>query len=79
MYEKREDIPYRLVEELKFLNEVYPEIYLELVLVQGHFDPETVHNLSKRFRVPLNYMFMGHPGEDFPYSLEEFGGVRLII
>jgi amino acid transporter len=79
VYEKREDIPKRLVEDLKFLDEVYPEIHIELVFVHGHFDPETVHNLSKRFKVPLNYMFMGHPGKDFPYSLEEFGGVRLII
>ena len=42
-------------------------------------DPATVEEISKRFQVPFNYMFMGHPSGHFPYRLEEFRGVRLIV
>lgn len=27
----------------------------------------------------INFMFIGSPGEDFSYRIEELGGVRLII
>lgn len=68
-----------LKRDLKLLDEVYPEIHIERVLVAGDFDPNTIQEISKRYRVPQNYMFIGHPSQNFPYRLEELGGVRLIV
>ena len=79
VYKNREDVPEHLKRNLKLLDEVYPEIRIELVLAQGNFDPQTIQEISKRYRVPQNYMFIGHPSQNFPYRLEELGGVRLIV
>jgi hypothetical protein len=79
VYKNRKDVPEHLQRNLEFLDEVYPEIRIELVLAQGIFDPETIREISERYRIPQNYMFIGHPSKSFPYRLEELGGVRLIV
>jgi len=79
VYKNRKDVPEHLKRNLKLLDEVYPEIRIELVLAEGIFDPETILDISRRYRVPQNYMFIGHPSKSFPYRLEELGGVRLIV
>jgi amino acid transporter len=79
VYKNRGDVPEHLKRDLKLLDEVYPEIHIELVLVAGNFDPNTIQEISKRYRIPQNYMFIGHPSQNFPYRLEELGGVRLIV
>ncbi|MEJ2108451.1 MAG: APC family permease [Acidobacteriota bacterium] len=79
VYRNRKDVPEHLKRNLELLDEVYPEIRIELVLMQGTFDPETIQEISQRYRVPQNYMFIGHPSKSFPYRLEELGGVRLIV
>jgi amino acid transporter len=79
VYKNREEVPEHLKRNLKLLDEVYPEIRIELVLAQGNFDPQTIQEISQRYRVPQNYMFIGHPSQNFPYRLEELGGVRLIV
>ena len=65
--------------DLKFLNQAYPEIKIEFVVERGSFGPELLRELSARWRIPLNFMFIGSPGDKFPHSLSELGGVRLII
>ncbi len=77
--EDRREVPERLERDLRILDEVYPEIRIELVLLQGRFDPQSIREVSRRYRIPQNYMFIGHPGRDFPYPIEELGGVRLIV
>jgi amino acid transporter len=79
VYKNRKDVPEHLERNLKLLDEVYPEIRIEMVLAHGNFDPKTIQEISKRYRVPQNYMFIGHPSQNFPYRLEELGGVRLIV
>ncbi len=79
VYNRQVDVPKRLEQDLKLLDEVYPEIRIELVLIKGTFDPATIQKISDRFRIPQNYMFIGHPSENFPYRLEDLGGVRLIV
>jgi amino acid transporter len=79
IYKNRKDVPEHLKQNLKLLDEVYPEIHIELVLAQGDFNPNTIQEISKRYRIPQNYMFIGHPSKSFPYRLEELGGVRLIV
>jgi amino acid transporter len=66
--------------EIEFLDKEYPEIDVELVEIDGEeFSPELVQKLSKEWKIPINFMFIGSPGDRFPYKIEEFGGLRLII
>jgi len=48
-------------------------------LGDGEFGPELIQQLSSKWRIPKNFMFIGSPGDHFPYRLEDLGGVRLII
>ena len=79
VYEKKTDIPKKLAKDLEFLDEAYPEIDIEYVEVEGEFGPELIQQLSSKWRIPKNFMFIGSPGDHFPYRLEELGGARLII
>ncbi len=79
VYTDRKEIPSRLEQDLAFLDEAYTEIDIEYVEVEGEFGPALIDKLSKRWRIPKNFMFIGSPGDHFPYRLEELGGVRLII
>jgi len=79
IFNSKDKIPKRLKPDLKLLDEVYPEIKIELILRKGEFTPETVDQLSKEYKVAKNYMFIGAPGQKFPHNIEEFGGVRIII
>jgi amino acid transporter len=79
VYEKESDIPPQLANDLTFLDEVYPEIEIEFVTVRGTFSPELIERLSRDWRIPKNYMFIGSPTGRFPYRISELGGVRLII
>ena len=65
--------------DLDMLDEAYPNIDIELVVQVGRFGPEIVEELSKKWRIPTNLMFIGSPGTHFLYGLAELGGVRLII
>ncbi|MCB0839450.1 MAG: APC family permease [Bacteroidetes bacterium] len=78
-FKKPEDIPAKLDEEIEFLDREYPEIDVELVKVPGTFCPELIEELSEKWKIPINFMFMGSPSDKFSYRIEEFGGVRLII
>ncbi|WP_430408417.1 APC family permease [Kordia sp.] len=71
--------PENLAEEIDFLDREYPKIDIELVIKKGTFSPDLVNSLSKKWNIPINFMFMGSPSNQFPYKIEEFGGVRLII
>ena len=79
VYERKSDIPKRLEEDLENLDEIYPEIKIELVMIQGEFGPDLIDQISKEYHVPKNYMFIGAPSDRFPYRVAELGGVRLII
>lgn len=71
--------PPRLESDLKFLDEVYPEIDIEFMALEGTFGPDLIETLSQRFKVPRNYMFIGCPGNSFPHNIDDLGGVRLIV
>lgn len=72
-------VPKELPKEIDFLDREYPEIKLDLVIEQGEFGPDLIKELSKKWKIPVNFMFIGSPGNKFPYRIEELGGVRLII
>ena len=68
-----------LKRDIEFLDKEYPEISIEFESLTGKFTPAMVRELSKKWGIPINFMFIGSPGDHFPYRIEELGGVRLII
>lgn len=69
----------QLRRDIEFLNEAYPEITAEFVVVEGRFGPDLIQELSTKWSIPPNFMFIGSPGDGFMYGLADLGGVRLII
>lgn len=72
-------VPPKLKEEIQFLDREYPEVKVDFIVEQGEFSPELIEQLSLKWHIPVNFMFIGSPGDKFPYKVEELGGVRLII
>ncbi|QTE23463.1 APC family permease [Polaribacter cellanae] len=68
-----------LEQEIDFLNREYPDIEIELVKIDGEFNPQLIRELSEKWQIPINFMFIGSLDKKFPYRIEELGGVRLII
>ncbi len=80
LYQDEADIPPKLAEHIRFLDEAYPEIDIEHVILRGEFSPERVAALAKEWNIPMNLMFIGSPsGVSMTHRLEKLGGVRLII
>lgn len=73
------EVPVTLEKDLKFLDQAYPSIDIEFVVQKGKFGPKLLKQLSKEWDIPLNFMFIGSPGDRFPHRLSDLGGVRLII
>ena len=73
------EIPERLRTDLEILDEAYPEIKIDFVVVKDTFSPELIQKLSRDWDIPVNFMFLGSPGDHFLYGLAEMGGVRVII
>jgi hypothetical protein len=68
-----------LIIDLKVLDRAYPEIAIEFIELEGVFGPEIIDELSKKWNIPKNFMFIGSPGDRFSYKVAELGGVRLIM
>jgi hypothetical protein len=68
-----------LKSDIEVLNRAYPEIKIQFIEEEGKFGPEKIEELSKRWGIPINFMFIGAPGEDFPYRIQQLGEVRVII
>ena len=79
VYDDEAKIPPQLAEQLRTLDEIFPEIRIDFVAVRGRFGPDLIDKLSGRLNVPKNYMFIGCPGDRFPHNLADLGGVRLIV
>ncbi|WP_242929123.1 APC family permease [Pontibacter vulgaris] len=74
-----EEPPKRLMHEVEVLDLAYPELVVDFIIIRGHFGPELIQRLSYKWGIPKNFMFIGSPGNRFPYGLQELGGVRLVI
>jgi len=72
-------VPEKLGEEIDFLGREYPEIDIDFIIEKGVFSPKLIKDLSKKWNIPINFMFIGSPTNKFPFKIEELGGVRLII
>ncbi|RVT98417.1 APC family permease [Mucilaginibacter limnophilus] len=68
-----------LKKDIEVLDRAYPDIDIDFVEIDGEFGPEIIDKLSKEWNIPKNFMFIGSPGNKFPYHVSELGGVRLIM
>lgn len=68
-----------LIKDLEVLDRAYPDIDIEFIEIKGTFGPEIIEELSKKWNIPKNFMFIGSPGDRFSYRISELGGVRLIM
>ncbi|MBK0368432.1 APC family permease [Flavobacterium agrisoli] len=68
-----------LINDLKVLDRAYPEIDIEFIELKGEFGPEIIDQLSEKWNIPKNFMFIGSPGDRFSFRVSELGGVRLIM
>ena len=65
--------------DIDVVDREYPMIKIEFIELNEEFSPELIHKLSKEWSILINFMFIGSPGNRFPYKIEQLGGVRLII
>ncbi|WP_051359739.1 APC family permease [Adhaeribacter aquaticus] len=71
--------PKKLMHEVDVLDRAYPDLDVDFIVMKGHFGPDLIQELSKKWNIPKNFMFIGSPGDRFVYGLQELGGVRLVI
>jgi len=71
--------PDNIRKDIEFLDREYPDIDIDFVVLHDTFGPELIQRLSVEWKVPVNFMFIGSPGDTFPYRIEQLGGVRLIM
>jgi len=74
-----ETISNAFMNDIKVLDRIYSDISIEYITIQGNFGPELIDELSRKWKIPKNYMFISSFGKDFHYQISELGGVRLII
>jgi len=74
-----QQVPPGLLNDLGVLDRAYPNLHLDFVTRPGTFGPALITELSEEWHIPKNFMFIGSPGDKFPYQISELGGVRLII
>jgi hypothetical protein len=79
LYNRIEDIPSEFESNYRLLDEIYPSVTIELVFVQGGFNPTNVVAVSKKLGVPTSLCFIQCPGEAFGWGLGDLGGVRVIM
>ena len=65
--------------DLEVLDRAYPDLHVEFIEIDGIFGPDLISELSEKWNIPKNFMFIGSPGDKFSYRVSELGGVRLIM
>ena len=77
--DKGNEVTENLKRDIEVLDRAYPDIKIQFVEEHGVFGPDKIRELSKRWNIPINFMFIGAPGKDFPYKIQQLGEVRVII
>ncbi|WDF65726.1 APC family permease [Flavobacterium sp. KACC 22763] len=68
-----------LKKDLEVLDRAYDSLDIEFIEIEGVFGPEIIDELSQKWNIPKNFMFIGSPGNRFSYRVADLGGVRLIM
>ncbi|KAJ7611398.1 amino acid permease-domain-containing protein [Mycena polygramma] len=66
-------VPSELEANAKILDEAFPEITIDLIIVQGAFSPANVAALAHALKIPPSLMFMSCPGPEFKHPIAEVG------
>jgi amino acid transporter len=66
-------------EGIRVIQEIFPELKVELSVRQGRFGPEVIDAVSREFGVEKNNIFIGAPEEKHDFSIQDLGGVRVIF
>jgi hypothetical protein len=74
-----ETIGKEFLSDIKVLDRIYNDIRIDYITIHGTFGPDLIDELSLKWKIPKNYMFISSFGKDFRYQISELGGVRLII
>jgi len=77
-YQNALDIPSELDANIKILNEAFPTTTIDLVFLQGSFNPTLVEAASAKLDVPKSQMFTNTMGSEHGYTLADYGGVRVV-
>lgn len=72
-------LPNTFLSDLEVLDRVYPDIKIDFIRIEGVFGPEIIEELSKKWNIPINFMFIGSPSDLFSHHVSDLGGVRLVI
>jgi len=65
--------------DINVIDREYSKIKIDFIELDDHFGPQLINRLSKEWKIPINFMFIGSPGDHFPFKVADLGGVRLII
>ncbi|TFY78045.1 hypothetical protein EWM64_g5968 [Hericium alpestre] len=72
-------IPSELHPNTRLLDEAFPTITVDLAFVQGTFGPTLVEATSRTLDIPCTRMCVVHLGRHHPWSLGDYGGVRVLM
>jgi len=78
VYDQEANIPPHLEEHIAMLDQTYPKIRIDLVLIRGQFTPLLVENFSKKMNIPKNLIFITCPSAQLAFKINEYGGIRVI-
>jgi len=67
------------IRDINALDRAYPEIDIEFIQMVGRFGPELINELSLKWNIPTNFMFISSPSDKLTYRISELNGVRLIM
>jgi amino acid transporter len=65
--------------DINVIDREYSKIKIDFIELDDHFGPQLINRLSKEWKIPINFMFIGSSGDHFPFKVADLGGVRLII
>ncbi len=68
-----------LHDNLKVMQEIFPDLKIELVTREAHFTPEVIEAISEEFGVAKNNILIGAPEKKHHFSIQDLGGVRVIF
>ncbi|KAJ7052838.1 AAAP amino acid permease [Mycena amicta] len=73
-----EQVPSELEANARILDEAFPEITIDLIIIQDTFTSTSLGALAQRLGIPPSLMFMSCPGPRFPWAVVAETGVRII-
>ncbi|KAF8911346.1 amino acid permease-domain-containing protein [Mucidula mucida] len=66
-------VPSELEANAKILDEAFPEITIDLLMVHSPLEPSTIAALAHQLAIPPSLMFISCPGAHFPYAVGDLG------